>query len=206
MQTHSECLVHHLGPQALWHRDLVQWLTPSPPASRSPTPNPGGFSLAFSRLIQKEITCLIFPSSLREICVMWFQRNNPDNSRIYPWVLFGLFTHVSSSPFLSFFLPSIPLPISLQESCNVSPLHLSVFCSGPSTGWKRLLRTLEEKRSPSKVWLGFLCLLCLAPKAQAQSEDLEELAITISQWPSLAHFQWYWAHFWVEATSLLLSL
>lgn len=135
MRTYSECLVHHLGPQALWRRDFIQWLTPSLPSPRSHTPNPGAFSLSFSRLIQKEIICLIFSSALREICVMWFQGNNSDHSRIYSCVPFSLFTHVSSSPFLPLFLLPTPLPTPPQES-NTFPLSSACFALAPLQGGK----------------------------------------------------------------------
>ena len=135
MRTYSECLVYHLGPRALWQGDFVQWVTPSPPSLRSPHTQSRGLQ---PRLFQPDpgrITCRIFPRGSREILVMWFQGNNSDDSRIYPWIPAGLFTHVSSSPFVSLFLPSTPLPTSPQESCTF-PLSSACFALASPQGGK----------------------------------------------------------------------
>lgn len=112
MRTYSECLVHHLGPQALWHRDFVQWLTPSLSPWGPPTPNPRDTSSAFSKLLQKQMPCLVFPKAWEKYLWCNFKGNNSDNSRTYLLIPFGLFTHVSFSSLLSLFLP--PTPSSSQ--------------------------------------------------------------------------------------------
>lgn len=105
MQTYSECLVHHLGPQALWHRDFVQWLTPSLSPWGPPTPNPRDTSSAFSKLLQKEMSCLVFPRAWEKYLWCNFKGNNSDNSKMYPLIPFGLFMSLSQHFSPSFFLP-----------------------------------------------------------------------------------------------------
>lgn len=96
--------------------------------------------------------------ALREICVMWFQGNNSDHSRIYACIPFSLFTHVSSSPFLPFFLLPTPLRTPPQES-NTFPLSSACFALAPLQGGKGCFPLQMRSGHHTKSGLAFMLVM-----------------------------------------------
>lgn len=177
MQTYSECLVHHLGPQALWRGDFLQQLTTSPPSLRCPHTQTRALRSRLFLDYPERNYMPYFPKGSREICVLWYYRNNSDNSRIYQWMPFSLFTRVSSYHFSPPFFHPIPCP-PLPKSPMHFSLHLVFLWLLHRIGKAASCSRWEVVSMQSLPWLS--CLLCLDPEAQTQSEDLEEFAITIS--------------------------
>lgn len=111
---------------------------------------------------------------------MWFQGNNSDNSRIYPWTPFSLLTHVSSSPFVSLFLPPAPLPTSPQESCTF-PLSSACFALAPPQSGKGCFPLRMRSGLHPKCGLAFFACCVLLQRHKLSQRIWRNLLL---QYPS----------------------